>query len=86
MGCDYSEEPTCTVHQLAGVRCSGDVGACEADGNSGCCFFSCNAGGCYCDAVCHTFNDCCDDISNTCPQSKIRITNNYDMTVYNYIN
>ena len=36
---------------------------------SGCCVWSLSApcrinGGCYCDDTCHTFNDCCSDITD----------------------
>ena len=36
--------------------------------NSGCCVWSlsqnCRNNGCYCDQICHFFNDCCNDVTN----------------------
>ncbi len=59
----------CDADSTAGVGCN-EVSICEQAGHSGCCVSGCNAGGCYCDAVCHTFGDCCDGINSTCPQSE----------------
>lgn len=67
VGCQYSENPTCDSTGFAGVRCSGEVGSCEAAGYTECCTFGCNAGGCFCDQICHTFGDCCEDIQKLCP-------------------
>lgn len=58
----------CDSDSTGGVKCSGVISQCEADGHTGCCTSGCNAGGCYCDEVCHTFQDCCDGIDSTCPQ------------------
>ena len=59
----------CDSDSSAGVKCSGAPTQCELNGDTGCCISGCNAGGCYCDAVCHSFGDCCDGIDVTCPQS-----------------
>lgn len=68
--CSYMLNPaTCTHSMDAGVRCSGPVGDCEAAGHTTCCTGGgCQTNGCYCDAACHGFGDCCADIANTCPQ------------------
>lgn len=58
----------CDAESTAGVKCQGEVSQCEAAGHSGCCISGCNAGGCFCDSVCHNFGDCCDGIDVTCPQ------------------
>ncbi len=67
--CQYSENPTCDATALAGVDCGGQAGSCELAGFSDCCTSSCLANGCYCDAVCHGFGDCCEDIQKTCPSA-----------------
>ena len=69
--CPNNSMPTCGSDQVAGVRCQGDVSQCEAAGHTGCCNSGCFAGNCYCDAVCHVFNDCCDNIDHTCPDSEL---------------
>ena len=28
---------------------------------------------CYCDALCHSLGDCCDDIDETCPAGKMEL-------------
>ena len=61
----------CDAESTAGVICQGEVSQCEAAGHTSCCISGCNAGGCYCDEVCHSFGDCCDNIDITCPQSKL---------------
>ena len=71
--CGYTLYPTdCTHQQDAGVRCSGEIGPCEGAGHLTCCTGGCNVDGCYCDAACHVFGDCCSDAFNkTCPQGTI---------------
>ena len=73
--CQYSENPTCDSTGFAGVKCSGEIGSCEAAGHSDCCTFLCSTNdGCYCDAACHGFGDCCEDIQTTCPAMSKLIT------------
>lgn len=65
-------EGMCSPNNAAGVRCSGPPGPCESSGHTSCCISGCSvnmpgAPLCYCDSVCHTFDDCCSDIVNTCP-------------------
>ena len=69
--CMTIEVAMCDAESTAGVKCGGEVSICEAAGHTGCCTSGCNAGGCYCDAVCHIFSDCCDGIDLTCAQSEL---------------
>ena len=39
-------------------------GSCVDAGFVGCCDSSCYVGSCYCDQICHTYGDCCDDIED----------------------
>ena len=59
---------TCSHNQDAGIRCR-NVSVCELAGHTSCCTGPeelCSVGECYCDALCHTFEDCCANIENTC--------------------
>ena len=67
--CMIKPASMCDAASTAGVKCQGDVSICEAAGHTGCCTSGCNAGGCYCDAACHGFGDCCAGIDITCAQS-----------------
>ena len=60
--------PSCGAQRLAGVTCF-EKSPCEDAGFTGCCQFSCNQGGCYCDQACHGFGDCCANVDNICPLS-----------------
>ena len=44
-------------------------GRCASAGFDTCCDSNCSLGNCYCDADCHYYNDCCDDIQQICPGS-----------------
>ena len=60
---------TCSHAQDAGIRCR-NLSLCETAGHTGCCTGpeeSCSVGECYCDEMCHFFQDCCENIQNTCP-------------------
>ena len=58
-------------------RCFFFIGSCiEAGYNSSCCEHGYCAGypfTCFCDSYCHDLGDCCSDIDDTCPQSKLKI-------------
>ena len=45
--------------------------SCVAAGFTGCCTSFCSVGNCFCDFACHSFNDCCEDINDTCPFTSI---------------
>ena len=65
--CGYNTTDAGDTDNVAGILCQ-TKGTCESNGHTGCCFFSCNTGSCYCDSSCHFFGDCCyDDIDLTCP-------------------
>ena len=75
LDCSYSLSTAgCTHADDAGVRCSGEIGLCEAAGFTGCCISGCNQGTCWCDQFCHNFGDCCVGIENSCPQCKYKYT------------
>ena len=59
LSCDHSTD--------VGVLCGALPGPCALAGHTDCCISGCNVGGCYCDAACHGFGDCCSDIQTTCP-------------------
>ena len=45
--------------------------SCVDAGFDACCDSGCSVGNCFCDMACHSFDDCCDDIQQTCPRSLI---------------
>jgi hypothetical protein len=70
--------PDCTDKECGGDGCGSTCGQCD-DGavcNAGACeFFSCAGScggaspfGCYCDADCFQYQDCCEDICIECPE------------------
>ena len=65
--CTNTTENTCDHSSDVGVDCTAPIGACQQAGFTTCCTSDCNVGGCYCDAACHGFGDCCGDIVITCP-------------------
>ena len=68
--CPNSTSHTCDHTTDVGVDCTAPFGTCQAAGFTECCTSDCNVDGCYCDAACYGFGDCCfDDIAVTCPQS-----------------
>ena len=71
--CDYSSAANCSINQLAGVRCSGPLGPCEAAGHTECCLTNCSITNsnetCFCNADCHNEGNCCMDINTTCPRN-----------------
>ena len=62
----------CSKTSAAGVQCSGMAGPCENASHTSCCTSNCavsiTGGTCYCNSLCHTLDNCCSDISKTCPQ------------------
>ena len=64
--CATGDGTNCGTDRTAGVKCN-PKGTCEAAGHTECCTSGCNAGSCYCDTACYGFGDCCEDITNTCP-------------------
>ena len=66
--CQYTVGSTCSHSMDAGIKCQ-PISPCEQIGHLECCTSGCfNAPfGCWCDAACHFFNDCCDLIESTCP-------------------
>ena len=65
--CTNTTENTCDHSSDVGVDCAASFGACHQAGFTTCCTSGCNVGSCYCDAACHGFGDCCEDIEGTCP-------------------
>ncbi len=64
--CNYNTTNNGKTNKIASVDCSPET-ACQIAGHTGCCTSSCNGGGCFCDAICHSFGDCCEGIEVTCP-------------------
>ena len=54
----------------------GIPGSCSAAGFSNCCMTESCKGeppNCYCDSLCHTFNDCCPDANTLCKTNNITL-------------
>ena len=66
--CQYTIGSSCPHSKDAGVKCQ-PISPCEQLGHTECCTTGCYnfQHFCWCDAVCHFFNDCCDNIDATCP-------------------
>ena len=49
--------PAMEIDCTAGIECFEQT-TCEANGHTGCCLSGCNTGSCYCDSLCHIFENC----------------------------
>ena len=84
LDCNHTRSPDCSHMQEAGVQCvvitdcknlrqvANFTGCCipEDQFGTGCAVNKDNGMMCYCDAECRTYNDCCDDIDDICPEGK----------------
>ena len=66
--CQFNSGSSCPHSMDAGIKCNA-ISPCELAGHTECCTSGCfnSQYGCWCDAFCHFFNDCCDNIESTCP-------------------
>lgn len=70
---------TCTANEGSGADTN--RGSCMAAGHTKCCYGShCQAGDCYCDPLCYFVGDCCEDITTTCPLSRVDVLVNFQMS------